>query len=199
MDIVRVPPGGEAPREGFVQVGVVAGPHGRWGRLRIAPSTDNAERFRPGRVVYIRERPYTVRATVASQRHLLVKLEGVESTDDARDLASAVVEVPATEVPPLPEGSYYHFQVLEMAVYDVAGAYLGRLEEVLSTGANDVYLVRNDDTELLVPALEEVVVAVDVEGRRMTVDLPQGLEPRRLSRGRGSRNPGPAVGGARGV
>ena len=182
-----VPPSDEAPREEFVQVGVVAGAHGRLGQIRIAPSTDNAERFQPGSVVYIRERPYTVRAAVASRQHLLVRLEGVDAADAARALAQAPVEVPAAEVPPLPKGSYYHFQVLDMAVYDVAGAHLGRLEEVLSTGANDVYLVRGEETELLVPALEGVVVAVDVEGRRMTVDPPLGLEPRPLSRGRGPR------------
>ena len=181
----EAPREGSVPREGYVQVGVVAGAHGLLGQIRIAPSTDNAERFRSGSVVYIRERPYTVRAAVASRQHLLVRLEGVESADAARALAQAPVEVPAAEVPPLPEGSYYHFQVLDMAVYDVAGAYLGRLEEVLSTGANDVYLVRGEETELLVPALEGVVVAVDVQGRRMTVDPPPGLEPRpRPRRGR---------------
>ena len=177
---VRVPPRSDTPGERFVQVGVVGGAHGRSGQLRITPTTDNPERFRPGGVIYIQERSYTIQAVVPGRERVLVKRAGVESPEDARALVNAPVEVPATEVPPVPDGTYYHFQVLDMDAYDAAGGYLGRLAEVLSTGANDVYVVRSQETELLVPAIADVVLSVDVEGRRMTVDLPEGLEPKPL-------------------
>ncbi len=167
-------------REGFVQVGVVAGAHGLWGRLRILPVTDNPARFQPGGVVHISETPHTVESVDTAGQYLLVKLAGLDSDRRAHELAGAVVEVPASDVPPAPDGAYYHFQLLEAEVYDTVGAYLGRLEEVLSTGANDVYIVRNEGMELLVPAMADVVVSVDVAAARITVDLPPGLEPQPL-------------------
>ena len=192
-------------REGFVQVGVVAGVHGREGRLRIRPITDNPARYRPGSVVHISGTPHTVESVATAGQYLLVKLAGLESAQQAHELANAVVEVPAGEVPPAPDGAYYHFQLLEAEVHDTAGAYLGRLVEGLSTGANDVYIVRNESTELLVPAMADVVVSVDVAAGRVTVDLPPGLEPQPLSarklasrrpRRRRKTRPGPGSGSA---
>jgi hypothetical protein len=65
-----------------------------------------------------------------------------------------------------------------MAVVDTEGNELGRLTEVIPTGANDVYVVNGPDHELLLPALAGVIVNVDVDARRMTVDIPEGIEPR---------------------
>jgi 16S rRNA processing protein RimM len=83
--------------------------------------------------------------------------------------------VPEGMAPPLPEGAYYHFQIVDMRVYTRGKEYLGIITQVLSTGSNDVYVVCHQGRELLVPALEGVVREVDVEGRRMVVDLPEGL------------------------
>ena len=167
-------------REGFVQVGVVAGSHGRWGRLRIKSTSDNPARFQPGSVLQIGGTPHTLDAVAVVGQYLVVKLAGIDSPEQARVLVASVVEVPEAEVPPSPDGAYYHFQLLDIQVYDTAGAYLGVLTEVLSTGANDVYVVRGEATELLVPAMDDVVMSVDLEGRRMVVEVPPGLEPRPL-------------------
>ena len=92
--------------------------------------------------------------------------------------------MPLAEVPSPPAGTYYHYQLLDMDVVTQEGEALGRLAEVLVTGANDVYVVRSEHSELLVPAIADVVVDVDVETRRMTVVLPPGLEPRPLPAGK---------------
>ena len=160
-------------------VGTVAGVHGNDGRLRVALESDNPDRFRAGSVLRIGARRLTVRrASAVPGGALLVKLDGLDSREEAAKLTHELVLVPVADVPAAPPGTYYHYQLLGMDVVTPDGQPLGRLREVLITGANDVYVVATEDSELLVPALADVVVAVDVEGRQMTVDVPPGLEPR---------------------
>lgn len=160
-----------------MRVGTVIGVHGYGGRLRVKPETDNPVRFLPGKVVYLKGKPYTIHESRRMGQGLLLELDGL-GDDEARRLTHEPLEVPTEDVPPAPEGAYYHFQILDLEVFDLAGTHLGKITEVLSTGANDVYVVTTDDHELLVPAMQDVVVSVDMERRRMAVDLPPGLEPR---------------------
>lgn len=164
-----------------MQVGTVAGVHGNDGWLRIRPESDNPARFSPGSVLHIAGRPHTVRrSTRASSGLLLVKLDGLDSREAASQLSHESVFVPLAEVPNPPADTYYHYQLLDMDVVTQEGEPLGKIGEVVATGANDVYVVRSERSELLVPAIADVVVAVDVGARRMTVVLLPGLEPRPL-------------------
>ena len=105
----------------------------------------------------------------------LVKFQGINTREDAERLAGVELEVPIEDVPPLPDGSYYHFQILDMEVWTTTGELLGVVEDILITGGNDVYVVRSGGGEVLVPAIEDVVLDVDVDEGKITVDLPEGL------------------------
>jgi 16S rRNA processing protein RimM len=88
------------------------------------------------------------------------------------------VYVSAADRPPLPEGHFYHHELLGLEVVDEDGALLGQLSEILQTGANDVYVVKAAQRgELLLPAIESVVVRIDVAGHRIQVRVPDGLIP----------------------
>ena len=76
---------------------------------------------------------------------------------------------------PLSPGSYYHFQILDMEVWTLSGELLGAVTDILSTGSNDVYVVSKGGSETLLPAIQDVVLDVDLEKGRITVDLPEGL------------------------
>ncbi len=172
------------PRTGFVAVGLVRATRGVRGELSVDPLTDFAQRFRPGSVVFAGGAPYTVRRARSHRGALLLELEGIQSREQAETLRGVLLEVPQEELAPLGEGQYYRFDIVGMAVVDGAGAPLGRIEEVVETGANDVYLVRNDEGDLLVPAIDTVIKEVDVAGRRMVVELVAGLERKPHSRRR---------------
>src|SRR5690606_14491238 len=88
---------------------------------------------------------------------VIVKLEGVDTRDDAETLRGALLQVPGDQVVPLPEDHYYVFQIVGLEVVDEDGRELGVVKEVLFTGANDVYVVeRADGSELLLPAVKDV-------------------------------------------
>jgi 16S rRNA processing protein RimM len=154
------------------------------GELTVAALTDFPQRFQPGATVWASGASYTVRRARAHRRALLLELEGIDTRDQAETLRGLLLEVPVKELPPLAEDQYYRFQILGMDVVDREDRPLGRVEEVLETGANDVYIVRGPDGELLLPAIDAVVKEVDVAAKRMVVELLEGLELRHSKRPR---------------
>ena len=169
------------PPPGFVHVGVVAGAHGSGGALRVLPDTDNPKRYAPGGELSIGGRTYRIAAAAPLKSAYAVRLDGLDDAQSAAALAGEAVLASAATAPPLPEGAYYHYQLIGLAVAGADGAPLGVLTEVLRTGANDVYVVLSEGAELLVPAVADVIRAVDTERGVMTVVLPDGLEPRAVN------------------
>jgi 16S rRNA processing protein RimM len=164
-------------------VGVVVGTHGTDGVLRVQKESDNPERFRTGAALNVGERAFVVkRASSGPGGALLLKLAGLDTREAAAALLQEPLTVSTTDTPGLPENTYYHYQLLDMAVFGREGDQLGTLTEVLTTGANDVYVVTGKEAELMVPALANVIVEVDVEAGRMIVDVPEGLLPRPLTK-----------------
>lgn len=172
------------PREGFVAVGWIRGPRGVRGELKVTPLTDFAHRFAAGARVWVAGKTHTVQEAREQRGAILLLLDGVESRSQAEAFRSHLLEVPEADLPSLPEDEYYRYQIVGMEVVDGEGRPLGRVEEVIDTGANDVFVVRDDEGELLIPAIDAVVKDVDVRRRRMTVELIPGLERRPAKRRR---------------
>ncbi len=167
-------------------MGRVLAPRGLTGEIKVETHSDAPGRFSPGGILHIRDHPHKIEhSTSLPKGALALKLEGVENHKEAESLRGALLLVPEDMVPPLPEGEYYHFQIIDMKVYTQETEYLGRVTEILSTGSNDVYVVSEGGKDLLIPALDDVVKDVDVARRTMTVDLPRGLRP-----GRETQSPG---------
>jgi len=102
-----------------------------------------------------------------------VRFEGLLDRTAVEHLRGVMLEVLESDLPPLPEGEYYRHQLIGLTVVDTEGRVLGTLEQVLETGANDVYLVRTPDGgELLLPATEDVVPTVDIPAKRVVVSPP---------------------------
>jgi len=106
---------------------------------------------------------------------MLLKLGGCDDRNAAEGLRGLLVQVPVDDAVPLEEGEYYHFQIVGLRVETDAGELLGRVVEVLETGANDVYVVRGPRGEVLLPAVESVVDVLDPAAGRMVVHLLPGM------------------------
>jgi 16S rRNA processing protein RimM len=163
-----------------VQVGAVIGTHGNDGRLRVEPDTDNPARFATGGTFAIAGNTYNVVhvANAAAGRVLLIGLAEVTTREQAAALVHQAIVAPIVDTPSLPSDTYYHFQLIDLRVSTVAGEDLGVITEILTTGANDVYVVTAATTELMIPALGDVIIGVDITAGTMTIDLPEGIEPR---------------------
>ena len=106
----------------------------------------------------------------------MIRFDSVSNREDAEPLRGRLLTVPLDEVPPLPEGQFYHYQLIDMAVRTDEGEDLGHVEEILTPPGNDVYIVRKPgERDLLIPALADVVLDVDLASNQMTVHLLEGL------------------------
>ena len=158
----------------LVVVGICSGPTGIHGEIRVRSFTDNPRRFIVGNTVIIKETPRQIEKARTYRRQLIVKFTGVDNPDQAQQLNNENICIKEDSVEDLPEDQYYHFQLLGINVITNKGRQLGTLTEILTTGSNDVYVIMGKE-EVLVPAISDVVVSVDVVSREMIVDLPAGL------------------------
>ncbi len=163
----------------LVTVGRIVAPHGVRGEMRVRLETDFPERFDGLRQVYLLQagRVTTMQITGRRPHHggMLVTLEGIDTLDAAARLRGAAIAVSRDEVVPLGPGRYYLFEIVGLRVRTDGGQSLGVVAEVMQGPANDVYVVRGDGGEILIPALRDVVRRIDLAAGEMVVVVPSGL------------------------
>ncbi len=162
----------------FLAVGLLRRPHGLNGDLVFEVYSDFPDRLRPGISLYVgdEKRPLKVTRRKPHNDGMVLGFEGISSAEQAARFTGKVAFVRAADRPPLPEGEYYHHQILGLKVEDENGAALGVVTEIIQTGANDVYVVRNEaGREILLPALQQVLLEINLEQQRMKVHLLPGL------------------------
>src|SRR3990172_2135251 len=150
----------------FLLLGRVLRPHGVRGELRVEVLTAYPERIGPGTVVYAGTDPanaagaaeYEVVSARSHLQYLILRVAGVEDREGADLLRERYLMVPLEEAVPLEEDEFYLFQVIGLAVSTVEHESLGRVVDVLETGANDVYVVQGPRGEILLPAIDDCIV-----------------------------------------
>ncbi|MBL7064303.1 MAG: 16S rRNA processing protein RimM [Anaerolineae bacterium] len=173
---------GCTPEPRYLAVGRILRPHGIRGELRVEILTDYPERLGQCAYFYLAYpdspesvRRYPVEKLRRHKKVLLLKLGGCDDRNGADELRGMLVQIPLKEAAPLEEGEYYHFQLIGVRVETEHGEWLGQVVEVLETGANDVYVVRGPWGEVLLPAVNDVILELDLELRRMVVHLLPGM------------------------
>jgi 16S rRNA processing protein RimM len=167
--------------ERLVAIGQIMRPHGLRGEMRVAPLTDDPSRF--SRVTECvlwdtardQREPCRIIAVRGGGDKMLVALEGCTSPEAAKALAGRLIAIPEEEALPLPEGAFYPWQIEGAAVVTEDGREVGRMTGIQQGGAQDLWIVRDGEREHLIPAVPEIVVDVDVSGRRVVIRPPDGL------------------------
>lgn len=166
------------PTSQWVAVGRIGRAHGVRGEVAVLVLSQVAERFEPGSRLFLDEtedRPVTVSAARPHRHRLLVRFEEFADRDHAEALQGSYLFVPASSAPDLPDGEFWPHDLIGSEMVTVTGKPLGRIEEVIHTPANDVWVARGPEGEVLVPALNEVIQTVDLGGRRVVVREVPGL------------------------
>jgi len=164
----------------FVLVGILRRPHGLRGEAQVSIETDFPERLQPGLKLFLgpEHTPVTIRTQRPVDGGLLLSFEEFPDRNAIEHLRNAPLFSRIEDSPPLPPGQYYRHQLMGLSVVSDEGEALGTLTQVLETGANDVYIVRSERYgEVLLPAIREVVLDVDLANKRMQVHLLPGLLP----------------------
>ena len=165
------------PAPGRVAVARIRRPWGTDGSLAVTPFGSDPERLSPGSRVFVDGRPTTVVSAHTAGSALVIRVDSVRTAGDAEPLRGTLVEVAAEDLPPLPAGTHYHYQLVDARVRSIEGVDIGTVSSILETGSNDVYIVRPPDggKPILIPATTDVVREIDIEAQLITVDLPEGL------------------------
>ncbi|HET7340242.1 MAG TPA: ribosome maturation factor RimM [Methylomirabilota bacterium] len=167
--------------EDLVVIGEVLRPHGLRGAVRVAPLTDRPERFDALQQCVLwnpHDDSRSVRRVREVRRQadgVLLSLEGCESPETARGLAGRLVALPRAEALPPPPGHVYPWQLVGCRVETEDGRAVGELSAVETSPAHDLWVVRGDGREHLIPAVAEIVREVDVSARRIVIRPPEGL------------------------
>jgi 16S rRNA processing protein RimM len=163
----------------FVAIGRIVQPHGVRGEVSVEVLTDFPERFDTIEVVYLGSASEAEARQVKTSRwhrdRVLLSFEGCEDRTAAEELRGLLVQIPAEEVMPLPEGEYYAHDLIGLEVLTVEGEALGRVNDILFTGANEVYVVVGPRGQILLPAITDVVERVDLSAGQIVVRLMDGL------------------------
>jgi len=162
----------------YLSVGFLRRPHGVQGEIIMDIHTDFPERMKSGRKLFVGEehQPMTLTSVRPHQSGLIVKFNGVETPEDAGKFRNQWVFIKAKDAPPLPAGQMYQYELIGFKVVDENDNLLGELTEIIETGANDVYIVKDDSgKEILLPAIPSVILDVEAGSRLMRVHLLEGL------------------------
>ncbi len=162
----------------FLVIGVLGRPHGVRGEIQLNILTDFPERIVAGKTLFLGDeyRPLRISSVRGHGDKYLLAFKEYSDRDAVGLLRNQTVFVKAAEIPELPEGEYYHHELLGLAVWSDAGEKLGLVTDILETGANEVFVVlREDGKELLLPSIDDVILEIDPAQGRITVHLLPGL------------------------
>jgi len=156
--------------------------HGLYGKVRLVLFTEDLGLFKKGRKIFIsrdgkNEKSFEIVSASPYKRNFaILTLSGIDDRSHAEEIEGYDVFIDKAYLPPLEsEDTFYWKDLIGISVYDEEGTFLGILESIIETGSNDVYVVKKDGNEILIPALASVVKAVDVSKKSMCVSLPEGL------------------------
>ena len=159
-----------------VVIGKISAPHGVRGEVRIVPLTDFPERFENLKTVFLEDdSKMELESVKFSNKFIIAKFKNINSRNDIEIFNGKLLMLNRSDIPSLPEGEYYNFDIIGLEVIDDKGSKLGKITEVLKTGSNDVYVVEGEK-QILVPALKKVVKEINLTDGFMKVELLEELD-----------------------
>lgn len=165
--------------EDYFRVGVIANTHGIRGEVKVFPTTEDPQRFKGMKEIILdtgsEKKVLEVTSTRFFKNLVILKFKGIDSINDIEKYKGKDLLVTRENAIPLNEGEYYIADIIGATVVTEDGAQFGILKDVLTTGANDVYVVDHEGTEVLLPVIPDCVLERDMERKIVTVHIMEGL------------------------
>ena len=159
----------------WIPVGRVTRTHGLKGELKFFPADQDDLVVQKDQQIRLGETTFKIKSVRGVKSPFIVKFEGVDSIEAAQSLSGQEVLVAKEDFESLPEGEYYRFEIEGLKAFDDTGKYYGEIEDIIATGSNDVYVVRGDGKEWLVPMIDSVVQSIDLEEGKLIFHCVEGL------------------------
>lgn len=166
--------------EDYLRVGVISTTHGIHGEVKVFPTTDDPNRFTELKNIFLDTGkeyiPLEITNVKFFKQLVILKFKGIDNINDIEKYRGKDLLINREDAVELSDDEYFIYDLIDSEVFTDDGAKLGILTEILTTQANDVYIVTTpDNKELLLPAIKECILDIDVEGKRITVHMMKGL------------------------
>lgn len=165
-----------------LKVGKIVNTHSLKGEVKVISSTDfEEERFKKGSKLLITRGNQLIREVVVQsyrnhKNFLLVKFEGIDSVEEAEKLKNLQIKIDSDEVGELEENEFYFHQIIGCEVFDENDKNLGEIIDILTPGANDVWVIKGENgKEILIPYIEDVVKKIDIKSKKVNIEVMEGL------------------------
>ncbi len=165
-----------------LKVGKIVNTHSLKGEVKVISSTDfEEERFKKGSELLITRGNQLIREVVVQsyrnhKNFLLVKFEGIDSVEEAEKLKNLQIKIDSDEVGELEENEFYFHQIIGCEVFDENDKNLGEIIDILTPGANDVWVIKGENgKEILIPYIEDVVKKIDITSKKVNIEVMEGL------------------------
>ena len=163
-----------------LEIGQIVNTHGIKGEIKVTPFTNDITRFDDLKEVYVKSKKesklYKVEGVRYHKNMVLLKLESIDNPEDAEKLKNSYLEIDRKDAVPLEEGTYFIADLIGLEVYTDDGKLLGKVDDIYNTGANDIYVIKDElGKQVLLPGIKDVIKNVDLEGGKITVHLIPGL------------------------
>lgn len=164
----------------YLKVGQISNAHGIKGEVKVYPLTDNMKRFSKLKYVFLKPKDVYTKIEIQSVKYLkdfvVLKLANIEDMNEALKYKDEYVYIDRENAVKLPRDSYFISDLIDMEVTTDEGQYLGKIVSVFPTGSNDVYEIKSEvGKSILIPAIKDVVLEVDVDNKKMLIKLLEGL------------------------
>lgn len=164
----------------FITIGKVVSTQSNKGEVNVLPLTDSTDRFKNLDTVFLRNSNSLTTLNIEKIRikenTVILKLKDIENIQEAKMIVGSFLEIKRKNAVKLPKDNYFVFEIIGLEVYSENNIFLGKVENVISTGSNDVYIIKNKNKkELLIPAIREVVKNINLENKRITIKMVDGL------------------------
>ena len=166
--------------EPYLRVGVISSTHGLKGEVKVFPTTDDPERFRDLKQVFLdtgkEYLPLKITGVRFFKNQVILKFKEFQDINEVERYRGRDLLITRDQAVPLEENENFITDLIDLEVFDDTEQRLGILTDVLQTGANDVYVVETDEgKQILLPAIPSCILKVDLENERMLVHVPEGL------------------------
>ena len=166
--------------ENILQVGIISSTHGIRGEVKVFPTTDDVNRFKKLKEVLLdtgkETLPLTIEGVKFFKQFVILKFKGIDNINDIEKYRGKSLMIDREDAVDLEEDEYFIADMIGMKVCTEDGSEFGTLKDVMETGANDVYIIDSlEHGEVLIPAIRECILDVDMDEERMTIHLMEGL------------------------
>lgn len=163
----------------YISIGQIVNTHGIKGEVKVYPLTDDINRFDQVNHVYVEEDNELKVLHVAGVKYIknmvIIKFIGIDDVNSAEKLRNKYIKVHRKDTVKLPKDTYLICDLIGIEVRTESGEILGKVKDVLRTGSNDVFVVKSEDREILIPGLKSVFKKIDIDNEEIIVELPEGL------------------------